>query len=209
MYKVIRTTDGDFGVTTIPEPDRVVIFESHDKQQAMDEADRLNDSQRSARFWRSVTVYVSIIVGLSLWAASELAEAASIDEVTWTPATTNVDGSTIEPGTTRGFNVYVGPSSGDYRESVYVDGDVLGSGGPVVFVANWLQPGTNYVYVAVTQINNLDEESDYSNELRRPVYVTAPTPNAPILIRFELRIDVDVECPTGYVCTIGDQEVTP
>ncbi len=76
--------------------------------------------------------------------------------ITWQPATTNVDGTPFDDLT--GFTVYWGPSSGNYTGSVDVEASAR----------EWtLNLGPGIYYVAVTSTNSLNEESDFSNEVRK------------------------------------------
>ncbi len=76
--------------------------------------------------------------------------------VSWQPATTNEDGTPFDDLT--GFTVYWGSSSRNYTSSVSL--------GPNTREYT-LDLAAGTYYVAITSTNSLDEESDYSNEVRK------------------------------------------
>ncbi len=93
--------------------------------------------------------------------------------LTWTPPTTNTDGSPITD--LSGYKIYFGKTQGGtYANNVTVTG-----ASTVTTTISGLSPGDWY-FVA-TALNTYGAESAYSNEVKKSVAV--PVPNAPSNLR--------------------------
>lgn len=133
-----------------------------------------------------------------LFMALPIAAYAADVDLTWQAPTQNVDGTALTD--LDGFAVYIGQASRDYTVS-HVINDETATTATVTFTADWLQPGGNDVYIAMTAFDSEGNESVYSNEIIRTVNVIDDiAPNAPAVIT--ITITVGVDCPSGYSCGV-------
>ena len=91
---------------------------------------------------------------LPAFAVTVLAVATGSATLSWTPPTTNTDGSPLT--NLAGYRVYWGPAAGNYPSSVQ-----LNNPGLTAYVVGNLAPGT--YYFAVKAVNTAGTESPFSN----------------------------------------------
>ena len=84
--------------------------------------------------------------------------------LSWTPPTTNVDGSALTD--IAGYKVHYGTSSGYYTNSIDINNTAA-----TTYQVNNLTDGTTY-YFSVTAYDTLNNESSYSNEACRTIGTT-------------------------------------
>ena len=110
-----------------------------------------------------VGTYDNIVIGvgdgkataaLPAFAVTVLAVATGSATLSWTPPTTNTDGSPLT--NLAGYRVYWGPAAGNYTSSV-----ALNNPGLTAYVVGDLAPGR--YYFAIKAVNTAGTESQFSN----------------------------------------------
>ena len=105
-------------------------------------------------FWGSRKALV-VLIGYLVFAFNTPALFAGNSQLSWTPPTTNTDGSQLT--NLAGYKIYYGTSSGHYTQSV-------NAGNVTSYTITNLTDGVKY-YFAATAYNTAGAESGYSNEV--------------------------------------------
>ncbi len=107
---------------------------------------------------RRDTLYFCIIAAVLLFIFSSIPAFAGSATLSWTPPTTNTDGTALTD--LAGFKVYYGTASGSYTQVVNV-------GYVTTYTVNNLTSGT--YYFAVTAYDTSGYESGYSNQVSKTI----------------------------------------
>ena len=125
--------------------------------------------------------------------------------ITWTPSTTNTDGSPVT-GIDH-FDVYIGQSSGNYNlGSIEISDGGATSGNVSVDIPGTYNDGQVIdLFVVMTQTDLEGDESAYSNEVVKQflVTLTPSVPNPPTVISVEFNLTC-IAAVGGVTCTITD-----
>jgi len=197
-WKVIRGHHGRLTVTDAPQPERPVLAEFNNHNDAFEWMQRRefrNDRRGQLGYFFGCVVLMVLVAWLAAY--SPMARAAE-STINWQAPTQNVDGSPLTD--LAGYLVYFGPGPRTYSGNVAID-DPNATTATVQFAADWLQPGDNEIYIAMTAIDGAGNESAYSNEIRRTVAVVDDVaPGTPIIIT--VTIEIGIDCPAGVTCTV-------
>lgn len=93
--------------------------------------------------------------------ASPSDSASGVATLSWTPPTTNLDGSVL--ANLAGYRIYYGTKPGDYPNVITIKGSGLSA-----YVIENLQPNT--YYFAMTAYNTSGSESPYSNTASKTIH---------------------------------------
>jgi len=102
-----------------------------------------------------------LLLSLAAFSIDVMAIATGSATLSWAAPTQNSDGSPLLD--LAGYKVYWGTSSGNYTNSVTLNG-----AGMTTYVVENLLSGTTY-YFAVTSFNSDGLESDFSNEASKTI----------------------------------------
>ncbi|HEX9023545.1 MAG TPA: fibronectin type III domain-containing protein, partial [Geobacteraceae bacterium] len=105
-------------------------------------------------FWKNRTA-LAVIIGYLVFAFNTPALFAGNSQLSWTPPTTNTDGSQLT--NLAGYKIYYGTASGQYTQAV-------NAGNVTSYTITNLTNGVKY-YFAATAYNTAGVESGYSNEV--------------------------------------------
>jgi hypothetical protein len=107
------------------------------------------------------------VLAASLWAILNTPTLAADATLSWTPPTTNTDGSPLTD--LGGYKIYYGPTSGNYTNNQDLADPAAASA-----IVTDLTAGT--WYFAVTAYNSTGQESDFSNEATKDILLTPSPP---------------------------------
>lgn len=141
----------------------------------------------------------TLLALFSIHAAAQVAiEASGTIDLQWVAPTQNIDGSPLTDLV--GYKAYWGDTSRQYVDSVDVDAE----GQNATIHVTLTQTGQTAVFAAMTAINSLGQESEYSNEVTKTVTLTVNVPpGAPENVQMQFTVDgcVVLNVP-GAVCEV-------
>lgn len=198
-WRVIRGPDGRLAAVSGPPTDRPVVYEAFSREDAFEWIRRAEEAHEAKVTFLHSLAWM-LVITLLAWTVLESDEASAAETtLNWQAPTQNVDGSPLTD--LAGYLVYFGSSSRSYLGNVAIQ-DPAATSATVSFAADWLVPGENRIFIAMTALDDDGNESPYSNEISRLVTVTDDVaPGSPIIIT--ITIEIGVDCPVGVTCTVG------